>query len=545
MDSILQALGPTGRYQMLQMIVSISPTLAAAIQLLGNVFICKDVPHHCTPPATDSDFFSRFSNYTDVSYKYGECSIAVFSNGSQLEHTPCVFGNSYSLPVSSSVVSEFDLVCEDAYLAKLSQTLVIVGQGFGAVLITIVSDRLGRRPVLIAANLGLLVCGLVVAYAPNFLVFAIFKFIIGGFQQGVLTGNYTYNAELFNRDSRRLNAVINKLFWALGVMLLPLISYLCKDLSWRSLQTVYCTLNITILLQIALMDESIRWLLANGKPNKAFKLIKKAARMNNVQLEKVMDASAGSTVSSAKEASSPSETNLTAVVLKKMTLLDILRIKRMLLNALTIWFAWFTVAISFFTIYLTSPNLAGDAYLNFFLISTMEIPPCFFLYFSFNRYGRRITTAVFFLLVAMGLLTRGIFEALTPDPVYDVIILIATMVAMAGASGSFGCVFAYTPEMFPTNVRNQALGLSSCVCRIGGMLAPFTAVLAAAAAWAPGVLIGGMAIVVCVLMVFLPETYGRELPQTVEDLQRWYRAESPGDSSRTQTETGLLMKEKD
>ena len=39
------------------------------------------------------------------------------------------------------------------------------------------------QSVLIAANIGLLVCGVTIAYAPNFMVFAIAKFVIGGFQQ--------------------------------------------------------------------------------------------------------------------------------------------------------------------------------------------------------------------------------------------------------------------------------------------------------------------------------------------------------------------------
>ena len=46
---------------------------------------------------------------------------------------------------------------------------------------------------------------------------------------------------------------------------------------------------------------------------------------------------------------------------------------------------------------------------------------------------------------------------------------------------------------------------------------------AAHAKWGPAVLIGCMASVVCILLKVLPETSGRELPQTVEDLLDWYR----------------------
>ena len=36
------------------------------------------------------------------------------------------------------------------------------------------------------------------------------------------------------------------------------------------------------------MDESIRWLLANGKSDQATKIIVKAAKMNKVDVEKVL-----------------------------------------------------------------------------------------------------------------------------------------------------------------------------------------------------------------------------------------------------------------
>ena len=41
--------------------------------------------------------------------------------------------------------------------------------------------------------------------------------------------------------------------------------------------------------------------------------------------------------------------------------------------------------------------------------------------------------------------------------------------------------------------------------------------------WGPGVLIGCLSIFVTVLLTFLPETAGRELPQTLDDLNNWYK----------------------
>ncbi|GFN92064.1 solute carrier family 22 member 16 [Plakobranchus ocellatus] len=96
---------------------------------------------------------------------------------------------------------------------------------------------------------------------------------------------------------------------------------------------------------------------------------------------------------------------------------------------------------------------------------------------------------------------------------------------MCGAGGCFTLVFSYTPEMFPTNLRSQAIGICSFFSRIGGMLGPFAGLLAEEAVWAPGVTMGICACVACLLIQFLPETARRELPQTMADVHAWFKSD--------------------
>lgn len=76
-----------------------------------------------------------------------------------------------------------DLVCDQAYLGELVQTLVMAGQLVGAAFASSLSDRFGRKTVLLTSHLLTLVFGFGVAFSPNYMVLAILKFILGVLQQ--------------------------------------------------------------------------------------------------------------------------------------------------------------------------------------------------------------------------------------------------------------------------------------------------------------------------------------------------------------------------
>ena len=74
-----------------------------------------------------------------------------------------------------------------------------------------------------------------------------------------------------------------------------------------------------------------------------------------------------------------------------------------------------------------------------------------------------------------------------------------------------------TAELFPTNLRSQAVGSASMIARIFCMCAPFLGPLAHY--WQPlPMVIVGIPIVIAGLLVFsLPDTYQKELPVTLRN----------------------------
>lgn len=97
------------------------------------------------------------------------------------------------------------------------------------------------------------------------------------------------------------------------------------------------------------------------------------------------------------------------------------------------------------------------------------------------------------------------------------------MVGMFGISGSFNGVWGYLPELIPTKYRNAALGMASSAARVGSALSPFSAFLIRYIAWGPGVIFSAGCLLANFLIMMLPETRGRQLPQNIDDVKTWMK----------------------
>lgn len=74
-------------------------------------------------------------------------------------------------------------------------------------------------------------------------------------------------------------------------------------------------------------------------------------------------------------------------------------------------------------------------------------------------------------------------------------------------------------ELYPTNLRSQAVGTCSTVARVFGLVAPFLAQLAEIWKPLPMLILGVLCIFVAFLAYFIPETENLQLPATMKDAQ--------------------------
>ena len=78
---------------------------------------------------------------------------------------------------------QWGLVCSRSNLAALAQSLVIGGQGIGALLMSHLSDRFGRKTVHVLSHIAVMTTMLIMAFSTNIYMLLALRLVAGTFQQ--------------------------------------------------------------------------------------------------------------------------------------------------------------------------------------------------------------------------------------------------------------------------------------------------------------------------------------------------------------------------
>ena len=75
------------------------------------------------------------------------------------------------------------MVCGKEPLVDMSQTIMVVGVMFGAMVFSASSDVLGRKPTFLFSEWSMVVVGVLTAFSFNYYVFCVLRFLAGALQQ--------------------------------------------------------------------------------------------------------------------------------------------------------------------------------------------------------------------------------------------------------------------------------------------------------------------------------------------------------------------------
>ncbi len=377
------------------------------------------------------------------------------------------------------------------------------GMILGAALSGIMSDKWGRRNVILITllfySVGSLLCGLSV----NYVMLVICRFVTGFGLGGELPAASTLVSEFSPLKSRGRNVVILESFWAWGWIVAALVAYLLIPVyGWRIAFFVGAVPAFFAAVLRRAVPESPRYLELAGRHDEAEAIVSK------------MEEQAGVTV--------PEETK-TALVppSKRGTAFAKLWKKPHLRSTVVLWVIWFGINFGYYGFVLWTPTLLmGQGFdmvrsFGFTVIMCIaQLPGYFSAAYLIEKLGRKPVLIIYFAGTALAAWLFG--HAGTEGT-----ILAAGCLLYFFALGAWGSVYSYTPEVYPTDVRGSGTGWAAAFGRIGAFIAPFivpvvysmfgeqtgfTAVFI--------VLTAAFAIVAIVIAVIGQETKGRSLAET-------------------------------
>ncbi|KAK6174434.1 hypothetical protein SNE40_017711 [Patella caerulea] len=406
----------------------------------------------------------------------------------------------------STLVTEFNMVCDDDILRNNAIMVTFLGLVFSCSIISNFADRFGRKPVMVICNVLVVISAYLLAWTPNYIFLVIVRFFVGIGLGGQLVSTFTIGVEIVGPSKRRFTGVLFNLGWCSGIMVVAMLGYCIRN--WTYLQLAAAVLTSHQLFYFLMLPESPRWLLIRGQVDKARSLIKRAAAVNNTIISEGV-------LSKLRVSEKP-------VSAKFWKLCST---RKLTFRTLAIFFVWFSVSVTYFGIMLNLEFLVGNIYLNLFITAIIEVVCYAFVILTVDKLGRKKLICGCYFLQILSLLAV-IFILLYVPPDLNWLMTVFTLIGQCGTICSFAIVWLWTSELFPTELRNVGTGIGSASARVGALVAPYLELLSKLVPGrfkvvSPFLFFGiicmvGLVLIICVL----PETNKQKLPDTVDDAGR-------------------------
>ncbi len=393
-----------------------------------------------------------------------------------------------------SVAKSFGL---DMPAALQIGTLFFLGMFVGAFGFGRLADRIGRRKVLIATVAADAAFGLASAFAPSFEALLILRFFTGMAVGGTLPVDYALMAEFLPPRNRGRWLVWLEGFWAIGTIVIAVTAWIAATQGaaepWRWIFFVAAAPAFIGIWLRLWVPESPMYLARTGQE----------AALARV-MTRIMAVNAAPPL--------PADTRITPTPVEPGTETSIFA-PALIRRTLGILAVWFLVSVSYYGVFIWVPGRLATEGFGFVrgygflvILALAQVPGYALAAYGVETWGRRATLMGFLLASAAGC---GLFTLATAPALVATALILMSFALL----GTWGALYAYTPELYPTALRGTGMGTASAVARLGGILAPTLLALAFAKgfAFAIGTFAGLLVLAALALTLVRTETRGRAI----------------------------------
>lgn len=497
--------GAYGPFQRIVFLFAVTISMFGAYHNLIITAVAPKIDHWCAKP-------EAFENMTDDEWKqlaipkemrqgqehYSQCEEYDFETNTTVKCNSWEYDHSH---YKRTVVDQWDLVCSRSWLVSLSQSVYMAGYMTSMIIFGQLSDRVGRRTVICIALTILLTAGFSTLLSKTFIAFISLRYFVSLGVSGVGATSFVLLMEVTGPSTRSFFGLAYEFGWATGYLVLALVSYLIND--WFYVQLVAMIAALVLVIGYWVLPESPRWLMANKKFDRAHKLIMEAVERN----EKDKDEAELKFQLLKKEIEKEEPKH----VFGKATVFDLLKTPVLRRRTLILYACWFVNSFTYYAMSLNTNDLGGNPYLNFAIAGAVEFPAYAISIWVIQKMGRRWSQSGCMLLAGTSCIVTIFFSGET--------LWVKITFAMFGKfliTASYGILYVYSAEIYPTVVRNVGVGSSSTIARFGAIIAPFVKELGHATHEnVPFGVYGAICIASGLTVLLLPETRGAQLPDSV------------------------------
>uniref|UniRef100_A0A8C0WPY0 Major facilitator superfamily (MFS) profile domain-containing protein n=2 Tax=Castor canadensis TaxID=51338 RepID=A0A8C0WPY0_CASCN len=529
-EELLRHVGHNGKFQILSMLILTFLNLLSSPHDFMENFTAAIPAHHCYVHLLDNpksaanitinltaDALLRVSIPVGPNQKPEQCrrfrqtqwqlldSNVSAMNNTELETEPCLDGWTYDQSVfTSTIVTEWDLVCDSQSFRYFAQTISMTGYLMGTTVNGIFSDRFGRKPLLVTGCLAYGILGTCCAFAPIFSVYCILRFLMSACISAIQNNTILLLLEGTSSTWHPAVVTVFGLSWSVGQALFAGLAYVFRD--WHMLQLALILPYFIISLFICWIPESVRWLITTGKTERALRELQKIAYINGKK-----DA-AESLTTEVLRSKLRKNLNVTSKHFRVKEIIINPTVRKVVLSASILTFS---SLFSSYGLLLDIQTLGKDMFLTQFLLGLIDLPSKLLTFFIIRHINRRPSVAFSLLLLGSSILiTIFVFEEM------HILRLIIILLGKASFSTFTSLFLVFGSELSPTILRSTLQSICIFASRLAATLSALTLVTRRYFIHLPMILYGTFPIVSSICVYFLPETFNLPLPDTIKDMEK-------------------------
>ncbi|XP_013149680.1 PREDICTED: organic cation transporter protein-like, partial [Papilio polytes] len=236
---------------------------------------------------------------------------------------------------TSSRAIEWSFVCDQRWMGAITQMVYMLGVFTGAVVLGGMADKYGRKTIFCWSGVLQLIFGVLAAFIPEYWSFLLTQYLYAIFGSA---------------DDRQL------------------------------LQIVYGLHGLLLIPHIWIMDESPRWLWAQGRAKEAVDIIQRGLKCNKSEeiLDKARLVSIGKVEKSKDEDDAPPATTL-----------DLFKTPNLRIKTLNVCLCWFANSLVYYGLTLSTGKMEGNPYLITAIFGFVELPSYAAVIYFLDIWGRR------------------------------------------------------------------------------------------------------------------------------------------------------------